>query len=471
MFLKDTTTARPHAVALSTVPITAPFASHMSSGSPLAVTAPRAPTGVTNPRDPPKWLCAEKLTASRANQLLNDLERPCPSPEADAEQHSTDAQRKKFALLVFAMGASGGTDRPTDTDASPPGKDKDTTGKETDEHTRPPNDAFAGAVANCLTHRDRDVRILAVETLVTIAERDDKTIVPHVPKLLGLLKDPDDSLLVLAAFRKESFPSACRAAADAAASKPDPTTIETGRVSVFDVIATSLATHSSDTTQMKRNLSTLQLLNELGPNVQWRHRDLIARFLQVEGGVSEGKENDTVEPTSDPTSSPRASLKRKRDEQLTAMQTQRPAFGFAACELALRALAKCPEAAKTFADEARAWCESNNVSTRSAARRLVTIVEQREDTIRRKMLAHGNTLLQDATGEAVEALDDALKNMTPFKLAFPPATKVSDKVQSPVPREPSAAEESRMRKLGGDKPQSPAAKFYALGDMSDLPEM
>ena len=95
----------------------------MSAGSPTAVAAPPSAPTTTTPADtttlrraPPAWLTAEKLTTERAHQLLDDLLAPCPSPDADAETHRADAQRKKFALLVFAMGAGK---RPENT-ASPP---------------------------------------------------------------------------------------------------------------------------------------------------------------------------------------------------------------------------------------------------------------------------------------------------------------------------------------------------------------
>lgn len=466
----------------------------MSAGSPTAVAAPPSAPTTTTPADtttlrraPPAWLTAEKLTTERAHQLLDDLLAPCPSPDADAETHRADAQRKKFALLVFAMGAGK---RPENTASPPQGatapvlnppKDKGVADETKDVRA---DDAFAGAVARCLAHRNRDVRILTMETLVTIAERDELCIVPHVPELLGLLQDPDDALLVLAAFRKDTFPKSCRAAADAACAAPDPDTIETGTTSAFDLVAASLAAQCPN--HLQRNLPAMQLVNELGANVVWVHRERIAAFLDTEtkDAVQTSSHKSAEEKDAVPSglgnemhaqTNPGA-MKRKRGDDETRLQKMRavqPKFGFVLCELSLRALSKCPEAASLFVEEARVYTESTHDATRLTARGLVDLVTRRDGVVRNEMIAHGNEYLRRDMIRTQSDLDNnadagraaGARTRKDKENEEDAATAVTKKIAE---AEPAQAATKRDKSPAPGRRSPSSAIFYGTGDMIDL---
>ena len=78
----------------------------MTAETALAGAAPGFASPAIREREPPDWLRAQKLTPARARELLADLESPCPGEDADAQRRHSDAHAKKFALLVFSMGAA-----------------------------------------------------------------------------------------------------------------------------------------------------------------------------------------------------------------------------------------------------------------------------------------------------------------------------------------------------------------------------
>ena len=383
----------------------------MTAETALAGAAPGFASPATREREPPDWLRAQKLTPARARELLADLESPCPGEDADAQRRHSDAQAKKFALLVFSMGAAnapaGDATPARSNEGSSPGGSK----KEEDA-----SDAFAAAVASCASHPDGDVRVLAADALVAIAERDPKAAAPHVDALVGLLRYPEDVSLALAALRRDTFPRLCRAALAAAATR------STSSHDAFDILAAALNARGDEA--FAQNASALQLVDALGPEVVWRHADAVAAFVAprpADGDVSDVVPKNVI-PAKNESSSNEALV---------------PAHGFVLCELALRALRRSPEASTRFAADARRWADDGSPrvpeSTRDAATSLVRFADARNAEIRRELsdMRHGCRALEGAEAVGGEG-----------KRADAPAAKLAN-----------------AGKSGGEK-KSPGRLFY-----------
>ena len=352
----------------------------MTAETALAGAAPGLASPAIRDREPPDWLRAQKLTPARARELLADLESPCPGEDADAQRRHSDAQAKKFALLVFSMGAAnapaGDATPARSNEGSSPGGSK----KEEDA-----SDAFAAAVASCASHPDGDVRVLAADALVAIAERDPKAAAPHVDALVGLLRYPEDVSLALAALRRDTFPRLCRAALAAAATRRAAPSAHAH--DAFDILAAALNTRGDEA--FAQNASALQLVDALGPEVVWRHADAVAAFVAPR--PADGDVSDVV-PKNE---------KRKTNES-SSNEALVPAHGFVLCELALRALRRSPEASTRFAADARRWADDGSPrvpeSTRDAATSLVRFADARNAEIRRELsdMRHGCRALEGA---------------------------------------------------------------------------
>ena len=384
----------------------------MTAETALAGAAPGFASPAIREREPPDWLRAQKLTPARARELLADLESPCPGEDADAQRRHSDAQAKKFALLVFSMGAAnapaGDATPARSNEGSSPGGSK----KEEDA-----SDAFAAAVASCASHPDGDVRVLAADALVAIAERDPKAAAPHVDALVGLLRYPEDVSLALAALRRDTFPRLCRAALAAAATRKAAPSAHAH--DAFDILAAALNARGDEA--FARNASALQLVDALGPEVVWRHADAVAAFVAprpADGGVSDVVPKNVTNESSS-------------NEALV------PAHGFVLCELALRALRRSPEASTRFAADARRWADDGSPrvpeSTRDAATSLVRFADARNAEIRRELsdMRYGSRALEGAEAVGGEG-----------KRADAPAAKLAN-----------------AGKSGGEK-KSPGRLFY-----------
>ena len=349
----------------------------MTAETALAGAAPGFASPAIREREPPDWLRAQKLTPARARELLADLESPCPGEDADAQRRHSDAHAKKFALLVFSMGAANAPASDATPARSNEGSSPGGSKKEEDA-----SDAFAAAVASCASHPDGDVRVLAADALVAIAEREPKAAAPHVDALVGLLRYPEDVSLALAALRRDTFPRLCRAALAAAAM---------GRAApsahahdAFDILAAALNARGDEA--FAQNASALQLVDALGPEVVWRHADAVAAFIAprpADGGVSDVVPKNVTNESSS-------------NEALV------PAHGFVLCELALRALRRSPEASTRFAADARRWADDGSPrvpeSTRDAATSLVRFADARNAEIRRELsdMRYGSRALEGA---------------------------------------------------------------------------
>lgn len=387
----------------------------MTAETALAGAAPGFASPALREREPPDWLRAQKLTPARARELLADLESPCPGEDADAQRRHSDAQAKKFALLVFSMGAAnapaGDATPARSNEGSSPGGSK----KEEDA-----SDAFAAAVASCASHPDGDVRVLAADALVAIAERDPKAAAPHVDALVGLLRYPEDVSLALAALRRDTFPRLCRAALAAAATRRAAPSAHAH--DAFDILAAALNTRGDEA--FEQNASALQLVDALGPEVVWRHADAVAAFVAPR--PADGDVSDVV-PKNE---------KRKTNES-SSNEALVPAHGFVLCELALRALRRSPEASTRFAADARRWADDGSPrvpeSTRDAATSLVRFADARNAEIRRELsdMRHGCRALESAEAVGGEG-----------KRADAPAAKLAN-----------------AGKSGGEK-KSPGRLFY-----------
>jgi hypothetical protein len=384
----------------------------MTAETALAGAAPGFASPAIREREPPDWLRAQKLTPARARELLADLESPCPGEDADAQRRHSDAQAKKFALLVFSMGAAnapaGDATPARSNEGSSPGGSK----KEEDA-----SDAFAAAVASCASHPDGDVRVLAADALVAIAERDPKAAAPHVDALVGLLRYPEDVSLALAALRRDTFPRLCRAALAAAATRRAAPSAHAH--DAFDILAAALNARGDEA--FAQNASALQLVDALGPEVVWRHADAVAAFVAprpADGGVSDVVPKNVTNESSS-------------NEALV------PAHGFVLCELALRALRRSPEASTRFAADARRWADDGSPrvpeSTRDAATSLVRFADARNAEIRRELsdMRYGSRALEGAEAVGGEG-----------KRADAPAAKLAN-----------------AGKSGGEK-KSPGRLFY-----------
>ena len=203
----------------------------MTAETALAGAAPGLASPAIRDREPPDWLRAQKLTPARARELLADLESPCPGEDADAQRRHSDAQAKKFALLVFSMGAANAPASDATPARSNEGSSPGGSKKEEDA-----SDAFAAAVASCASHPDGDVRVLVADALVAIAEREPKAAAPHVDALVGLLRYPEDVSLALAA-RPRHLPRLCETLAAAAMGRAAPSA---HAHDAFDILAAAL---------------------------------------------------------------------------------------------------------------------------------------------------------------------------------------------------------------------------------------
>ena len=383
----------------------------MTAETALAGAAPGLASPAIRDREPPDWLRAQKLTPARARELLADLESPCPGEDADAQRRHSDAQAKKFALLVFSMGAANAPASDATPARSNEGSSPGGSKKEEDA-----SDAFAAAVASCASHPDGDVRVLAADALVAIAERDPKAAAPHVDALVGLLRYPEDVSLALAALRRDTFPRLCRDALAAAATRRAAPSAHAH--DAFDILAAALNARGDEA--FAQNASALQLVDALGPEVVWRHADAVAAFVAprpADGGVSDVVPKNVTNESSS-------------NEALV------PAHGFVLCELALRALRRSPEASTRFAADARRWADDGSPrvpeSTRDAATSLVRFADARNAEIRRE--------LSDMRGH--RALEGAEAVGGEGKRADAPAAKLAN-----------------AGKSGGEK-KSPGRLFY-----------
>ena len=383
----------------------------MTAETALAGAAPGLASPAIRDREPPDWLRAQKLTPARARELLADLESPCPGEDADAQRRHSDAQAKKFALLVFSMGAANAPASDATPARSNEGSSPGGSKKEEDA-----SDAFAAAVASCASHPDGDVRVLAADALVAIAERDPKAAAPHVDALVGLLRYPEDVSLALAALRRDTFPRLCRAALAAAATRKAAPSAHAH--DAFDILAAALNARGDEA--FAQNASALQLVDALGPEVVWRHADAVAAFIAprpADGDVSDVVPKNVTNESSS-------------NEALV------PAHGFVLCELALRALRRSPEASTRFAADARRWADDGSPrvpeSTRDAATSLVRFADARNAEIRRE--------LSDMRGH--RALEGAEAVGGEGKRADAPAAKLAN-----------------AGKSGGEK-KSPGRLFY-----------
>ena len=349
----------------------------MTAETALAGAAPGFASPAIREREPPDWLRAQKLTPARARELLADLESPCPGEDADAQRRHSDAQAKKFALLVFSMGAANAPASDATPARSNEGSSPGGSKKEEDA-----SDAFAAAVASCASHPDGDVRVLAADALVAIAEREPKAAAPHVDALVGLLRYPEDVSLALAALRRDTFPRLCRAALAAAATRRAAPSAHAH--DAFDILAAALNARGDEA--FAQNASALQLVDALGPEVVWRHADAVAAFIAprpADGDVSDVVPKNVTNESSS-------------NEALV------PAHGFVLCELALRALRRSPEASTRFAADARRWADDGSPrvpeSTRDAATSLVRFADARNAEIRRELsdMRYGSRALEGA---------------------------------------------------------------------------
>ena len=384
----------------------------MTAETALAGAAPGLASPAIRDREPPDWLRAQKLTPARARELLADLESPCPGEDADAQRRHSDAQAKKFALLVFSMGAANAPASDATPARSNEGSSPGGSKKEEDA-----SDAFAAAVASCASHPDGDVRVLAADALVAIAERDPKAAAPHVDALVGLLRYPEDVSLALAALRRDTFPRLCRDALAAAATRRAAPSAHAH--DAFDILAAALNARGDEA--FAQNASALQLVDALGPEVVWRHADAVAAFVAprpADGGVSDVVPKNVTNESSS-------------NEALV------PAHGFVLCELALRALRRSPEASTRFAADARRWADDGSPrvpeSTRDAATSLVRFADARNAEIRRELsdMRYGSRALEGAEAVGGEG-----------KRADAPAAKLAN-----------------AGKSGGEK-KSPGRLFY-----------
>ena len=412
----------------------------MTADAALAGAAPGSASPAIRDREPPAWLRgAQKLTPARARELLADLESPCPGADADAQRRHSDAQAKKLALLVFGLGAANAPAEKLATPArqSPAASPRQGLSKTEEEHS----DAFAAAVAACASHPDRDVRILAVDALVAIAERDPKAAAPHVGALIGLLRDPEDASLALAVLRSETFPARCRAAAAAAATRKVPSSFSAHAFDAFDVLAAALAARGPDA--FARNAAALQLVDALGPEVAWRHADAVAAFaaahesrdVRVSG---KRKRLPVLDEKAHDDDDEEEEKEEKEEEEADARSGAKkneeavPAHGSALCELALRALRRSPEASTRFVADARRWTVARGVpeSLRNAATGLVRFADSRNAEIRREM--------DDMRGRRVSASERAETNGgDSFSLRPADAPTARKNAPSPVARLPS----------------------------------
>ena len=283
----------------------------------------------------PPWL-EHKLTAESATQMLRDLRAKSPTDGPGDPAFEADAHAKRLALLVFAFGGDSSGGR---------------------LHCATP--AFADAVAQCLEHSASNVRGLAIDTLGALASFDERLALPHVPRMMSRLADPEDALNVLAVLHADFFPAACRAVAAEASA---------------DAISAALAVSGADA--FEANLAGLEACIELGPEACSRHavRGDLARFLEPGEPSPSTKESFSL--------------------------TRAPALGNALCSSALRVLEIAGATASApHRDAIELWLEyEGDAAVTNNAERLVNIFTAADDALKARVLAIG-TRERDEIGE------------------------------------------------------------------------
>lgn len=304
-----------------------------------------------------EWLDAHALTAERATAMLRDLKSTPPDCEPldasnpdsvdAAAAAAADLNAKSLALLEFVCGDP----------------------KLQRAHCATPE--FAAALAECFDHPRRSVRHVALESLVTLAAVDERLVLPHVPRLMRRLLDPDDSLVLLATMRVSAFPKVCAAAAEES-----------------DVIAEALA--AREMRSLEINLAALECVRELGARVVERHAEALADFLR------DCRENN---PAADAAAN---------DDRDAARSIDRPARGFAACAAALRALCANPRVAARYAVHVETWIGNRGGGGEVArwADRVLGVVERHRARLLATAKAQRDRSLAQGDDANIDASED-----------------------------------------------------------------
>ena len=323
--------------------------------------------GVRQPRPTTlsdEWLDAHALTAERATAMLRDLKRIPPgrepldasdpdSVDAAAAAFAADLNAKSLALLEFVCGDP----------------------KLQRAHCATPE--FAAALAECVDHPRRSVRHVALESLVALAAVDERLVLPHVPRAMRRLLDPDDSLVLLATMRVSAFPELCAAAAEES-----------------DTIAEALVARG--TRSLEINLAALECVRELGARVVERHAEALADFLL------DGREDN-------PAAAGSAGGAAAADDDRDAARTiKRPARGFAACAAALRALCANPRVAARYAIDVETWIGNRGGGGEVArwADRVLGVVERHRARLLATAKAQGDRTLAESDDANIDEDED-----------------------------------------------------------------
>lgn len=332
--------------------------------------------GVRQPRPTTlsdEWLDAHALTAERATAMLRDLKRTPPdleplddsdpdSVDAAAAAFAADLNAKSLALLEFVCGDP----------------------KLQRSHCATPE--FAAALAECVDHPRRSVRHVALESLVALAAVDERLVLPHVPRAMRRLLDPDDSLVLLATIRVSAFPELCAAAAEES-----------------DTIAEALAARG--TRSLEINLAALECVRELGARVVERHAEALADFLL------DGREDNPAAAAGGAGAAAGAAAAAD-DDRDAARTIHRPARGFAACAAALRALCANPRVAARYAVEVKTWTgRGGGGEVARWADRVLGVVERHRARLLATAKAQGDRTLaegDDANIDEDEEMDEEM---------------------------------------------------------------
>lgn len=321
--------------------------------------------GVRQPRPTTlsdEWLDAHALTAERATAMLRDLKRTPPgreplddsdpdSVDAAAAAFAADLNAKSLALLEFVCGDP----------------------KLQRAHCATPE--FAAALAECVDHPRRSVRHVALESLVALAAVDERLVLPHVPRAMRRLLDPDDSLVLLATIRVSAFPELCAAAAEES-----------------DTIAEALAARG--TRSLEINLAALECVRELGARVVERHAEALANFL--------------LDSREDNPATAAGGAAAADDDRDAARTIHRPARGFAACAAALRALCANPRVAARYAIDVETWIGNRGGGGEVArwADRVLGVVERHRARLLATAKAQGYRTLADGDDANIDEDED-----------------------------------------------------------------
>ena len=327
--------------------------------------------GVRQPRPTTlsdEWLDAHALTAERATAMLRDLKRIPPgrepldasdpdSVDAAAAAFAADLNAKSLALLEFVCGDP----------------------KLQRAHCATPE--FAAALAECVDHPRRSVRHVALESLVALAAVDERLVLPHVPRAMRRLLDPDDSLVLLATMRVSAFPELCAAAAEES-----------------DTIAEALVARG--TRSLEINLAALECVRELGARVVERHAEALADFL-----LDGRKDNRAAAAGGSAAASGAAADDDDRD---AARTIHRPARGFAACAAALRALCANPRVAARYAIDVETWIGNSGGGGEVArwADRVLGVVERHRARLLATAKAQGDRTLAESDDANIDEDED-----------------------------------------------------------------